>query len=308
MSNPQRHRYSRETGSTQPSRRIVAFQGSSGLRISGEIWGEQADPAVLFIHGIGQTRHAWTNVATRVAGEGWRCVLIDLRGHGESDWDPGHDYTLRALADDCAAVVQQLGSSPVFVGASLGGMAALYAQGMSRHPLTAGLVLVDVSLGTNHAATERIRRFMRSGVEGFDTLEQAANAIAQYKGSPRSRSAASPGLRRVLRERDGRWYWHWDPALISHFTTNSESGRMGELRRAQLQLVYVPTLVLRGGDSQVTTDDGIERLLRIAPDASVVEIPNASHMIADDQNDAFGDAVVAFLEGRVRSTLTTRSH
>ena len=190
----------------------------------------------------------------------------------------------------------------MIVGASLGGMIALYTQGMSRGPLASGLVLVDISLRTNQSAADRIRRFLLSGFDGFDSLEHAASAIAEYRHSPRSGTADSPGLRRVLRERDGRWYWHWDPALVRQFTMTSNTGRMGELREALLTTIEVPTLLLRGGQSDVTTDDGITDLLRIAPEAEVVEIAGASHMIAGDQNDAFGNAVLDFLDSRFRAT------
>lgn len=280
----------------------MSFEGSGRLPIAGEIWGVREDRTVLFLHGIGQTRYAWAKVAAHIVRAGWQCVLIDLRGHGESGWAADHDYSLKVMAGDCAAIVDQLGVAPVIVGASLGGMIAFYAQGMNPGPLTSGLVLVDISLRTNQAAADRIRRFMLSGFDGFDSLQRAASAIAEYRQSPRNGTADSPGLRRVLRERDGRWYWHWDPALVRQFTMTSDTGRMGELREAPLTTIDVPTLLLRGGQSDVTTDEGVIDLLRIAPKAEVVEIAGASHMIASDQNDAFGNAVLDFLDGRVRAT------
>lgn len=288
-----------------PGPKAVTFEGSGKIHIVGDVWGDDNDPVVLFLHGIGQTRHAWARVAKQIAREHWRCVLIDLRGHGESDWDPGHDYSLNAMAADCVSVIRQLGVPPVIVGASLGGLIGLYAEGTSKRPLASGLVLVDISLGTNHAAADRIRNFMLSGFDGFDSLEQAASAIAEYRQSPQTRAASSQGLRRVLRERDGRWYWHWDPALVRQFTMTNDSGRMGELRQTPLEPIGIPTLVLRGGKSDVITESGITELVQIAPDAEIIEIPDASHMIAGDQNDAFGTAVMAFLERRIRPRITT---
>ena len=86
-------------------REAVYFEGSGQIRIAGEIWGGREDRAVVFLHGIGQTRFAWAKVAAHIVRAGWRCVLIDLRGHGESGWAADHDYSLKAMAGDCAAIV-----------------------------------------------------------------------------------------------------------------------------------------------------------------------------------------------------------
>ena len=48
--------------------------------------------AVLFLHGGGQTRHAWGNTARAVAAAGWHAITMDLRGHGESERSPDGDY------------------------------------------------------------------------------------------------------------------------------------------------------------------------------------------------------------------------
>jgi len=107
-------------------------------------------------------------------------------------------------------VADEIGKPPVLVGASLGGMAAMLAEGTSDRTVSSGLVLVDITPNSNPEGIERIQRFMRSGLDGFATLEDAAAAISSY--TPNRPKRVNPtGLKKVLRERDGRWYWHWDP-------------------------------------------------------------------------------------------------
>ncbi len=113
------------------------------------------------------------------------------------------------------AVIDQLGRPPVLVGASLGGISAILAEGVSDREVSSGLVIVDVVHRPSRSGVERIQEFMRSGLRGFATLEDAADAIAAY--APHRPKRVNPaGLMEVLGLRpDGRWYWHWDPKFLA---------------------------------------------------------------------------------------------
>ena len=77
-------------------------------------------------------RHAWGNTAEVLARRGWRAVSLDLRGHGDSEWALNGDYSFTMYASDLGtAVCDQLGRPPVLVGASLGGVTAILAEGAS---------------------------------------------------------------------------------------------------------------------------------------------------------------------------------
>lgn len=98
----------------------------AGVRLAASAAGSAGDPVVLLLHGGGQTRHSW-GAATRALGRSrTRCVALDLRGHGDSDWAPDGDYSVAAFAADVVEVQQQLALPVVLVGASLGGMVNTY--------------------------------------------------------------------------------------------------------------------------------------------------------------------------------------
>ena len=186
------------------------FEGFEGIRLVADVRGDPDAWPVLFLHGGGQTRFAWGRTAEIVAQEGWRTIALDQRGHGESDWAPNGDYSFTSFCADTVAVCDELGKPPVLVGASLGGMAAMLAEGTSDRTVSSGLVLVDITPNSNPEGIERIRRFMESGLDGFATLEDAAAAIASY--TPNREKRVNPdGLKKVLRERDGRGR----PALVA---------------------------------------------------------------------------------------------
>jgi pimeloyl-ACP methyl ester carboxylesterase len=280
----------------------TVFTGFEGVRLVADVRGDPDAWPVLFLHGGGQTRNAWGTAAETVAAQGWRTVTLDLRGHGDSDWAPNGDYSFTAFGGDCLAVVDQLGRPPVLIGASLGGMSAMLAEGTSDRTVSCGLVLVDITPKANPEGIQRIATFMQSGLDGFDTLEAAAAAIAAYTPQ-RTRRVNPAGLKKVLRQRDGRWYWHWDPKLINQERTEVPPDRLSGLIDVAMTNIHVPTMLVRGLLSDVVTQEGVDDLLSKIPDATVVGVDGAAHMIAGDKNDAFSDSVVTFLRDRIRPTL-----
>jgi non-heme chloroperoxidase len=205
------------------------------------------------------------------------------------------DYSFTAYAADCVAVADWLGKPPVLVGASLGGVAAMIAEGTSDRVVSRGMVIVDITPQSNPEGIERIRNFMSSGLGGFATLEEAADVIAAY--TPNRPKRVNPaGLMKVLRQRpDGRWYWHWDPKFLA-LGREAPSEDYQALFSAACRNIRVPTLLVRGKLSDVVTDDGVAEFLAAIPTARLVDVGDAAHMVAGDQNDVFSNAVLDFLD------------
>ena len=282
---------------------LVRFTGFEGLHLVADVWGADDAWPVLLMHGGGQTRHAWGNTAAFLAEHGWRAVSLDLRGHGDSEWALNGDYSFTAYSADTIAVADALGRPPVIVGASLGGVAAIIAEGGSDRVVSSGLVIVDITHKSNPEGLQRIHDFMQSGLGGFATLEEAAEAIASY--TPNRKKRVNPaGLMKVLRQRrDGRWYWHWDPKFIDRGRREVPGQSFQALFEAALHNINVPTLLVRGLLSDVVTDEGVQAFLSAIPGAKLADVGNAAHMVAGDQNDVFSNAVVDFLEHDIRPKL-----
>ncbi|MEW6477754.1 MAG: alpha/beta hydrolase [Actinomycetota bacterium] len=276
----------------------MSFLGSGGVRLAADVVGDPGGPPAVFFHGAGQTRHAWGAAADQLAAAGWYAVAVDLRGHGDSDWPGEGGYGLERFAEDVVAVVGAVGAAPAVVAASLGGMAVLAAQG--RHPdqLFQALVLVDVTPRLELNGVRRVVGFMAAHPDGFASLEEAGAAIAGYLPE-RSRRRELGGLTRVLRQRgDGRWQWRWDPRLLAEMDPAAVAQRTATLETvltAAARRVKVPTLVVRGGRSDVISDQGVAHFLDAVPHATPLTVPDAGHMVAGDRNDAFCGAIVAFL-------------
>ncbi|HEY3520463.1 MAG TPA: alpha/beta fold hydrolase, partial [Rhodanobacteraceae bacterium] len=98
-------------------------------------------PALLFVHGFGQTRHAWGRCAETLADSGFRAVTFDLRGHGDSARAAGGHYELQSFLDDLLRVSRSLCEAPVLIGASMGGLLGLALAGEVMPPPFRALVL-----------------------------------------------------------------------------------------------------------------------------------------------------------------------
>lgn len=282
---------------------LIEFEGHGGLRLVGDVRGHDDAPTVVLLHGGGQTRHSWAATAVTLVQHGFRAVTYDARGHGDSAWAPDGDYTLGAFALDLQAVVASLGREVFLVGASLGGLASLLLLGELDPAAARALVLVDVVPEINESGADRIKAFMSERmVEGFGSLEEAAASVAAYNPH-RPPPSDLRGLSKNLRERDGRWYWHWDPAFMGVATAVNELKDRPRMRAAG-RAVTVPMLLVRGRMSDLVTEADAERFLADAPQCEFVDVSGAGHMVAGDRNDAFTSATVAFLDrqiGRARN-------
>jgi pimeloyl-ACP methyl ester carboxylesterase len=283
---------------------VVSLPGADGIVLVGDRYGDPVDPPVLLLHGGGQTRAAWGATARAVAAAGWCVTALDLRGHGESGWSEDGDYDIERFGDDVLSVRRQLSRPPVVVGASLGGISALVAQQRSAEQLYAAVVLVDVAPRMELVGIRRILGFMTAHPEGFASLEEAADVIAAYR-EHRARPSDVSGLTKVLRRSaDGRWRWHWDPRFMGLASTvlsgdDDEPGHLvlaaKEVLLAAAQSVRVPMLLVRGAESDMVSDEGVEELRGAVPHARFVDVSGAGHMVAGDRNDAFTEAVLSFL-------------
>lgn len=271
----------------------IEFKGRGG-RIVGDRWESAGGRGtLLLLHGGGQTRHSWSRSGPRFSDAGWTTISIDARGHGDSDWAPDGDYSADALVADLGDVIQQLGESPVLVGASMGGLTALMAEGESIVSARA-LVLVDVAPRIEPDGAARILEFMSSAPDGFASLEEVADAVAAYNPH-RPRPTRLDGLRKNVRlGADGRWRWHWDPAFLR---VPDEPRRQVTHERlvAASRHIAVPTMLVRGLSSDIVSADGAAELLQLIPHAEVKEA-RAGHMVAGDDNDVFASQVVDFLD------------
>ncbi|MEM7091507.1 MAG: alpha/beta hydrolase [Actinomycetota bacterium] len=268
------------------------WSGGDGLTIRGDAWGDPGGRLVVLMHGGGQTRHAWRGAGETLGAAGYYAIAYDARGHADSDWSPTGDYEQDANLRDLLGVVESIGAErPILVGASMGGSTSMLAIG-ERHLQASALVMVDIAPKVEPAGTAKIREFMSQKREGFDSLDEVAEAIANYQPH-RTRPRNLDGLAKNVRlGSDGRYHWHWDPARLDRpWDMTAYRARV----HGAADHLDLPVLLVRGGLSDVLSEDGAQAFLEQCPHAEYVNVTDAAHMVAGDRNDIFAGSVVDFL-------------
>ncbi len=237
--------------------------------------GPSHELAMIFLHGGGLHAHTF-DVAGNLLRQHARCVALDQRGHGESEWTPGR-YGSEHCADDIAAAVDRLGlKRVVVVGHSMGGIGAV--EWAARNPPElAGLMIVDVGPELTSSATESINDFItsRPSYAGLEDVESDSLAANLRWGD------------------DGRLVSKYDD---SQFHSGATALPMDDEMRALGRRIACPTTILRGERSKVLSDEAAASFAADIDGADWQCIPNAGHTIQSSNPRGLADAVLHFLE------------
>ena len=263
---------------------------ASGMNFHYLEWGAPGNPLIVMLHGGSQQAHSWDFVSLPLS-EDFHIIALDQRGHGDSDWAADEDYSLEAHQADIDGFVQAMGISDFnLIGHSMGGRNSYVWA--SRHPdQLRSLVIVDTGPVAQSRGRNRIQNF-RELPDELDSFEEFADRVQEYTG--RSREQTLGALKYSIRQRaDGKWSWKYDKLLRT-------PGRQGPAWSSEqlwevVGKITCPTLVIRGGDSDIFADETMQQMQQVIPNCDTVTVPNAGHLVAGDNPVDFLVAVRAFL-------------
>ncbi|MFT3866714.1 MAG: alpha/beta hydrolase [Solirubrobacterales bacterium] len=265
-----------------------------GVRLHYLDWGDPGGDLtpLLFLHGGGLNAHTW-DLTCLMLRERHHCVAPDLRGHGDSDWSAAGEYAFTDHADDVEALLDRLGlTRPVLIGMSLGALTSIEVAAR-RGDRLGGVVLVDAGPRLRSDGTDRIRRFTKEDRVLPSVEDFVARAL---RFNPRrDPDVLTTSLRHNLRELpDGNWTWKYDPRHIGGTPRPVLQDRLDRLGE-RLARITVPTLVVRGGESDVFAPADAEELARRLPGGRLVTVPGAGHTVQGDNPAGFLAALAPFL-------------
>lgn len=255
-------------------------------------WGTAGQPLILMLHGGSQQAHSWDFVSLPLS-EHYHILALDQRGHGDSDWAGGGDYSIEAHQSDIDGFVAALGLRDFhLIGHSMGGRNSYVWA--SRHPgMLRSLVIVDTGPVAQARGRNRIQNF-RELPDELDSFEEFAARVQEYTG--RSREQTLGALQYSIRQRaDGKWSWKYDQMLRA---PGRQSPAWSEEQLwAAVSKIDCPTLVVRGGNSDIFAAATMAEMARVIPHCATVTVPDAGHLVAGDNPADFLAAVRGFLEG-----------
>ncbi len=263
-----------------------------GQRFHYTEWGAPAAPPVVLLHGITGHARTWDDEA-RLLAERRHVLVLDQRGHGDSDPAPDGDYGDDALLGDLDAFVHALGLGRVsLLALSLGGRVAINYAG--RYPARVErLVVVDIGPEIAPAGRARVGTLMATAPERFASIEDVIShmrANAPRYTDAMLRHRAQHAVRPLP---GGGFTWKYDRAL-------RDAIRQGRMRVPadlwpQWRAITCPTLLVRGAESDVLSEDTAKQMIDALPAARLVVVPDAGHTVPGDQPAAFQALLREFL-------------
>lgn len=271
-----------------------------GMRLHYLDWGGHADPTALFLHGGTLSSRSFDRMCTLLRPS-LRCLAIDLRGHGRSDWSSELAYRSEDYATDVQGFCEVLDiRRTIVVAHSMGGLAAIVFAARPASPASA-LILLDIvpavdREGSSALVAEGGGLFHQAGLDDVRSFESLDDAV--LLATQRLPHLAATGWRRrfaraLQQEPDGRWYWRYDPR---RYRPGVHDGPDEMERLLPLATrIHCPTLVVRGGTSTVLTEERAAAFVERVPTAALTTIPGVGHMIPRDASDAAVARIRAFL-------------
>lgn len=270
-------------------RSLYVPSSSQGVTLHIREWGGGPQACIL-IHGFGQGAYAWSEVVPSLVPP-YRALAVDLRGHGDSSWDPAGRYRACDHTADVLHLIERLGIERfVLIGHSLGADIAIRIAAHARGRASR-LVMVDFGLGLSPIGLAQVRADFRASLRSYGSVDAYAAWLAER------RPMTHPGLQHVyageeLRAQgDGTFRLKCDPALADDRAEPAQSPSL----RDSLAAVSCPVLLVRGQASAALSRDAAERTMHVLHDCALRTVNKAGHAVMTDNPEGFAAAIGPFL-------------
>ena len=261
----------------------------NGLRIHYVEWGAEGAQPLILLHGIGRVAHTFDHLAPHFSSK-YRVLAVDLRGHGDSAWDPQGAYMVEDYVRDIEGLVAQLKLRNIVLwGNSTGGRVAQVFAGL--HPeLVSAVIVEDVGPERPPAISSRRATRMAEEEKGWATTDELLAQVR--KDYPRT---ADPLLRSFVQHgsklrADGRVVWKRDPAIQNGFVPTELWASVAKIK--------APVIYILGGASDIVPAATQARLRQVLPSVQILSMPGLGHYPSDEQPAEFTAIVDRFLAAR----------
>jgi pimeloyl-ACP methyl ester carboxylesterase len=263
----------------------LTWRGEGGLALYARDYAGGAGPArcpVVCIHGLTRNSADFEEVAPWIAAKGRRVLALDIRGRGRSERDPDPSrYNPRVYAGDVIRLLDEAGiARAVFIGTSMGGIITM-AIAAKRLGSIAAAVLNDVGPVISMNGLNRIKGYVGQG-RPVETWDDAADYMKSINGVAFPGNTAADWqawARRTFRsDANGKIVLDYDPRIASAIqgARLKPTSLMAKLLFRRLARNR-PTLLIRGGNSDIVGPEEAGYMRRAAPGMQYAEVPGVGH-------------------------------
>lgn len=235
---------------------------------------------VICLPGLTRPADDFDAAAPRLAAQGRRVVALDHRGRGRSDYDPDWShYSMHEEQQDIFELLALLNiDRAVFIGTSRGGMHVMKLA-HARPGLVRAAVLNDIGPKIELDGLLRIKKYVGK-LPPLRSLSDAAGLMKLTAGQHFTNVDAGQWeryARMTFEEREGGVFLRFDPEL-SHTLDTVEPGKEPETMWDEfLALRGTPTLGVRGGSTDLLSQETFDEMARRLPDFRQLTVPGQGH-------------------------------
>ena len=262
------------------------FVDADGMRFHYLEWGNPGNPPMLLLHGFAQTCHSWDFVALGFS-DNYRVIVLDQRGHGDSDWASDGDYSPETQQKDISGIVNELGlENFVLMGLSMGGRNS-FTYAANNAGKVKALVVVDAAPQNMQQGTQNIRSFVQQDDE-LDSVDAFVERVLQYNPRRDPQQVRGSIMHNIKELPSGKWTWKYDKRA-----PQAQDGAWAAMPETEkrlwgyLETLQCPTLLVRGGGSDIVAMDTADRMHQAIPNSRLATIDGAGHLVMGDSPSGF---------------------
>lgn len=278
------------TAAQAPQQSSVTAADGCELRMTRYGHGQEI---LILVHGFGDHSHTWGELLAQLAA-GYSVLALDLRGHGDSQWDPRSEYRIERFVSDLATLLEQLGiDSFSLAGHSLGATIALQIAALLPRKIRR-LALVEFNIDPTPEALEATLAQFNEQFRIYGSPEDY-HAFLEARRPAADRAALLRYARHAVRPRAaGGYEVKCDPQLRRLYVDFKDPAQSARNRTALLRL-SCPLLLVRGQGSAVLTKPAAQQIVNLVPSTQLCVVPGAGHSIMLDRPQEFADLMQCFL-------------
>ncbi len=268
----------------------------NGIRFHYLDWGNEARPPLVLLHGGSLTAHTW-DMAALLLTPHYHLIALDQRGHGDTEWTPDdrlEEDNDELMLRDTEEFIDFLGFARVILcGMSMGGNNA-YRYAARHADRLRALVIVDVAPELMPEGQQRNRSFQQATetLARFEDFLDRAVAFSPHRASAHLQYS----LMHSLKQTDRGWTWKQDHRRPA--PDEAEVARKVEELWTAAKSITTPTLLVRGAESQVLSEDSQRRTALAMADCDPVTISHATHNVQGDNPKEFATVLDAWILAR----------